>query len=258
MNSIKTRSKEITEKFLTTKSKKETGKALGISAYGVDTALYHQGLDQYVAPSILAILKVRCKRAVEVAQAPPASVVSPQRRPPLVGTQPAERGIELTNAREWVYKYWEVNPDATPTQCQRALKDGTGEIVSRSTIGSWLLRWKRRNLSGESISPMPRVLGSELTWEDILQAMPDRIELALLVLDGITNVIADERQRSSELLKELDTASETIAKLSGQVKDITEDRKRLMQQYNELIIKTRSGGHFTLDQTKHILIPTQH
>lgn len=255
MVSIKTRSKEITEKFLATKSIKETAKAVGISEYGVYTALYHQGLERFVPPSILAILKQR--RAVEVAEAPPASVTSTKSKPGLTGMRLVERGIELTTARVWCYEYWKAHPDATPDQVQKAWKDETGEIVHRDTVRSWLIRWKRGSLPGVPIPPDSREPGSELTWEDILQAVPDRIELALLVLDGFTKVIADERQRNSELLKELDTASETITNLSEQVEAITEDRKRLMQQHNELISKTRSGDHFTLDETKQILVPRQ-
>jgi len=104
---------------------------------------------------------------------------------------------------------------------------------------------------------MPQKPSPKVTWEDIVQTAPDRLELASLLLDGFIKVLADQRQRIDELLRELDTANKTIATLSEQVAAITEDRKKVTQELNEVLVKTRSGGLYTLDQAQHILIPKQ-
>jgi len=63
MKDIKTHSKEIAESFLSNRSKKQTAKAFGISEYGVDSALYYQGFEEFVSPSVLAIKKREVKGA---------------------------------------------------------------------------------------------------------------------------------------------------------------------------------------------------
>jgi len=314
MSLVKTHSKEITESFLSNRSKKKTAKAFGISEYGVDSALYYQGLEEYVAPSVLTIKKREAESAGSEEGLKLGQLITRRRnelglttqqlgekcgvraqqigriergvRSPstdllesltrelkldlgkfadilqrdkgaykLTGKQVTERGLELANARKWAYEYWETNPDATPTLTQEALKAATGEFVAVSTIGGWHLRLETGRLPQEPIQPMPQKPSPGLTWEDIVRTAPDRLELASLLFDGFIKVLADQRQRIDELLKERDTLNKTIATLSEQVAAITKDRKKIMQEYDELLAKIRSGGHFTLDQTRQILGP---
>jgi len=315
MSLVKTHSKEITESFLSNRSKKKTAKAFGISEYGVDSALYYQGLEEFVSPSVLAVKKreagsagseeglklgqlitrrrnelglttqqlgEKCgvqaqqigriergvrspstallERLTRELKLDPGKFAILQREKgayKLTRKQSFERGLELARARKWACEYWVTNPNATAREIQKALKAATGEFVAESTIRGWHLRLETGGLLQEPIQPMPQKPSPELTWEDIVRTVPDRLELASLVLDGITKVIADERERNAELLKELDTASKTITNLSEQVTAITEDRKNIMQQLNELLAKKRSGGHFTVDQTRQILVPKQ-
>jgi len=316
MSLVKTHSKEIAESFLSNRSKKQTAKAFGISEYGVDSALYYQGLEEFVAPSVLAIKKreaesagseeglklgqlitrrrnelglttqqlgekcgvraqqigriergvhfpstdllERLTRELKLDPGKFADILQREKGAfKLTGKQAFERGLELASARRWACEYWVTNPNATVREIQKALKAATGEFVAESTIRGWHLRLKTGGLPQESIQPVPQKPSLKITWEDIVRTAPDRLELASLLLDGFIKVLADQRQRIDELLKELDTANKTVATLSEQVAAITEDRKKVMQELNEVLVKTRSGGHFTLDQTQHILVPKQ-
>lgn len=94
----------------------------------------------------------------------------------------------------------------------------------------------------------------EFTFGDIISAAPNTAVLGQLMLDGITALI-------NELREELSEAKGTITKLQGekeelgrQLKNMTEDRERLMRDYNERILK---GKVFEIDQTKHILVPKE-
>lgn len=93
-----------------------------------------------------------------------------------------------------------------------------------------------------------------ITFEDIVSAAPNTAMLGQLMLDGITTLI-------NELREELSGAKSTITQLQGdkeelkgQLKNMTENRERIMREYNEKILK---GKVFTIDQTKHLLVPKE-
>lgn len=109
------------------------------------------------------------------------------------------------------------------------------------------VKMKKRIQKEEPIKPA-------LTFEDIVSAAPNTAMLGQLMLDGITTLI-------NELREELSGAKSTITQLQGdkeelkrQLKNMTENRERIMREYNEKILK---GKVLTIDQTKHILVPAE-
>jgi len=107
------------------------------------------------------------------------------------------------------------------------------------------VKMKKRKREEELIKPM-------LTFEDIISTAPNTAVLGQLMLDGITALINDLRE-------ELSGANDTITKLQDEKEEwkrkfenMSEDRERIMREYNEKILK---GKVFTIDQTKHTLVP---
>ena len=70
---VRNNSKRIALAFLANRNKKETAEDFGISEYGVDSALYYEGLTEHVTPSVLAI-KNRAQDSREMASREAGSV----------------------------------------------------------------------------------------------------------------------------------------------------------------------------------------
>ncbi len=89
-----------------------------------------------------------------------------------------------------------------------------------------------------------------LTWEQVIQTVPDKTTLAFLLVDGFTD-------RIGKLDTALKQSEEKAKKWETKYNLLLEDRKRLMIEYNNYVSQQRTGGKFTLDQTQHILIPKE-
>lgn len=184
--------------------------------------------------------------------------------PQLAGAKASQRGAELKPIREKAFQIWQGNKDLKGEALNIQLAS-IGFQVSRSTVQGWIGRWGRggglaeftQSMQDNHLVKAALKMGASVvpSWEDIIKAIPDRSELASLILDGFLKVIGERNEENNKLYEQINTANKTISSLSEQLKNITEDRQRLMQEYNNFLIKHKTGGHFTLDQAQHILIP---
>ena len=140
---------------------------------------------------------------------------------------------EFAVLKTQAFRKWDADSTLSPTEIARQLG------VCRRTVSMWKHNW----LASVSTAPALEFVPG-LTWEKIVEAAPDKVALAVFILDGFVAKLQDADNK-------LKTAKE-------ETKSIMEDRIRVFALYNELLTKQISGGHFTLDQTKHQLIPKRY
>lgn len=148
-----------------------------------------------------------------------------------------QRGKELAPKRAEAFRLLDEEPSLTGIQLAERVS------VARGTAYSWKARWLRRNTGLHPINKEGLKLPGthDLTWEEVVAACPDIDALALLVLRGILGAMSDKDRQIEELKK--------------QVKDITEDRIRVMANHNALLTKIRSDGHMEISSALHTLVP---
>jgi len=120
--------------------------------------------------------------------------------------------------------------------------------------GTMIIPWKiMRGMKvvreGKPAPPKPE---AEVTWRDVVKAVPDRTTLANLVLDGFLQVF-NEKNKLEDKVKELAVKNEEQSK---NIELLTKERINLMQQLNHYIAKEK-GVVFTIDQAKNILVPKE-
>ena len=101
---------------------------------------------------------------------------------------------------------------------------------------------------GSKKTKAQEIIPRSITWEQIIKAIPYKAALAFLLIDGFTGRIKSLSQENQEL-------KNSISEWEQKYNLLLEDRKNVMTQYNEHLAKEKCGGHFTLDETQHILIP---
>ena len=110
--------------------------------------------------------------------------------------------------------------------------------VSPNTIYTWLKRWKAKRTPGgvsQVIEAVP-----ELTWEKIIELVPDVMTLGEIVLEGLVGRISRISKEKAQLAEQLNETKEELAKVT--------------ELYNSIRANRRIGT-LTLDSAKHRLIP---
>lgn len=143
------------------------------------------------------------------------------------------RSEELAPVKKQVEEEWRCNPRLNQAELGRKLG------ISSSTINCWIMEFHKK---AHIDKPRP-VVPNWVTWEAIIKAVPDTATLGVIVVDGFMMRLQDKDNE--------------IKELKDKVHNITEDRKRIFTEYNTLLSKQRSGGHFGIDQVKHELIPKE-
>lgn len=159
----------------------------------------------------------------------------------LIGKAVKDRAKELEPVRTQIKAEWLKNPAIRPVEV--APQYG----VSESTVYCWFSKWRKK------APGMPQKLLP--TWEAIVQAAPDSIVLGGILLDGLMGKIQLLNSHNEQLQKALDSATQEVEQLRKKLLDITEDRRKVFQAYNELLTKLKTGGHFTIDNVQHVLAP---
>lgn len=178
-------------------------------------------------------------------------------KPKLSGIDVPKRGEELKEYRKAAFMLWEGHPSISANELRASLKRTFGIDIAYGTVKSWLDRWSKKKAKSvvlppqEVAKPAP---STKITWEQVVQAIPDRLELASLVLDGLLRKIIGQADTIGNLEKQHSEDGEKIKTLSEQLETITEDRKNVMAQLNSYIVKEKSrGGHFSLDNLKTLV-----
>lgn len=179
----------------------------------------------------------------------------------LTGVEKVSRGRELEPVRRRAFVIWKQDPNIRSCDLRKILEH-EGHKLCRSTPDTWLSRWRhgkgyakpyRQRLAIQlPTQPIkPARVPEQITWEAIIKAVPDTRILGALVIDGFTAKIQELNEEILVLKREADR----VKPLEERLANITEDRKKVFQAYNEILIKVKTGGHFTIDDIQHILIP---
>jgi len=103
----------------------------------------------------------------------------------------------------------------------------------------------REQKAAETLQPAPK-----LTWEQIIEAVPERLELASLVFDGMLKAVNERNELQARIVG----LNNQMEELAERLKVMTEDRARILKELNHYISKDK-GSTFTLDESKRIPIP---
>jgi len=181
-------------------------------------------------------------------------------RRPLTSAERIKRTAELKPARTYAHGVWEQAPDTSRLQMSNVLKKA-GYVVNPTTVNSWLVTWRKKRQASVIVEQVPALakqirvqvpiqIPTQLTWEQVIKAFPDRATLADYLLDGVLAAV-NER---NELQGEIDRLTTDNKELSETVKLVTEDRAKVMQQLNHYMLKEK-GVTFRINEAKRILVP---
>jgi len=152
-----------------------------------------------------------------------------------------ERRKWLSEHKDEILEYYREH---TKVETMKHFHIGTPTFMRISGV-----EMKKRVWKEEPIKPT-------FTFEDIVSAAPNTAMLGQLMLDGITTLINELREEISEKNSTITQLQGDKEELKRQLKNMTENRERIMREYNEKILKIK-GKVFTIDQTKHLLTPVE-
>lgn len=156
----------------------------------------------------------------------------------LMGTkQMGQRAEELKPARDFAYNVYKDNPQIEPRELGTKLM-AEGFEVSHSTVHTWMKRWREQGKKEHIPKPAQK---PKVDWEDIIRSVPDKVELGIILLDGIIGCISELRSK--------------IVVLEKDYRELAQDRRKVMQELNRYVAKEKTGGHFTLDQGQEAIVP---
>jgi len=154
----------------------------------------------------------------------------------------ADRGRELASLREQAYQALGQNPDLTPQELSERLG------VNESTARTWRDRWRRQSQRKEPvISKEPLV-----TFEQILEAVPDTETLAILTFQGMMKLIEDKDDNLKALKQDNLNYLQALSAVKAELEKVTEEKNRIMREYNELLSRKKVET-LDLTQVKHRL-----
>ncbi len=144
--------------------------------------------------------------------------------------------MDNKKAKQLAFELWQQNPKITGAELNRKLKE-KGIEVNKSTAYSWLKGFSQDK--------------GELSLEQIIKAAGSVEALSLLFYQGVMQELT-KKDEAYHLLKQ--ESDKKISRLQREMENITDDRDRVMREYNEKLAKVKVGT-VTLDETKHRLIP---
>jgi len=154
-----------------------------------------------------------------------------------------------------------------PRERSRWISDHKVEILDHCRINGWqqtrehfhISYGSLKKLAEGSYTPQKRVPKKKeeavkLTFEDIVSSAPNTAVLGQLMLDGITTLISEFRDKINEQEAAISGLEDENKELKETVRSVTEDRISIMKSYNEQVLKVK-GKTLTIDQAKGILVP---
>lgn len=151
----------------------------------------------------------------------------------LVGHDMVKRGRELAHVKEAARLEWLRNLDFN-RKARKAFAEKYNMNVE--TLSAWVRVWRKIGL-GKSPAQ------AKTSFEAILEAIPDTSVLGGILIDGFMGKL-----RASE---------ERIAELKKQMRELVEDKKKIFREYNELQAQRKTGGHYSIDQVQHQIVPKE-
>ncbi len=166
------------------------------------------------------------------------------------------KDLEPIKAR--AYEYYQHEPTIRPTEMVTALGE-TVPPVTRLQTKEWIRRWRRESPTKhyKIFSVTIEVALPSPTWEQVVEAVPDRPGLASLVLDGILGMVEKVTAENAELRMIRDELNAKFSNLSKEYNTLWKDRTDLMVQLNHYIAKEKTGEHWTIDESKKLLVPNK-
>ena len=190
-----------------------------------------------------------------------------QRRTPKLAGRIATRALELYDARRAVYNMVYRNSDIAVSAVVSNLAGQGFPKIARTTVYCWVKRAKEGKtprffgrkrgvlIPWEDTMVKPPIPEPDLTWKDIIEKVPNRDELAQLLLDGVVSHIGELHTENAECRARATKMEAVNVELRKNIDFLVKDRNEVLQKYNELLSETRDKGKWTLDQTRHQLIP---
>lgn len=172
------------------------------------------------------------------------------------GREIHRRAKELAPIKAVIEAKWDKDPSISLREALQIAVEclaSRGITTSRSTRYWWYHRWLKERSKEPTRKPAPLPTRVLPTWDEIIKAIPDTAVLGALLIEGFMAKI----QERDEKIKTLEEATAMVEELKRQVRAITEDRTKIFQDYNELLAKVKTGGHFTIDTIKRLIVPKQ-
>jgi len=93
-----------------------------------------------------------------------------------------------------------------------------------------------------------------ITWQDILNTVPDNRRLALMLADGITARV-EELKQERDVWKELFNESQRqVGELREKIEELMADKERLLIELDDRIRELKAAGQYSIEEKREIIV----
>jgi len=156
------------------------------------------------------------------------------------GAKMKERGKELAPIRQTAFEIWGRNPEIKAIKLQSVLKQ-YGHEINISTCGAWLFKWRKgkglarkMKVEAEPMKAEPVKVG-EITFAQIVQAIPDIETLGVLLFQGMMQKLEEKDTAYDQLRQENVDQQEIISTLKQDLGRALGEVNRISREYNDLV-----------------------